>query len=97
MPRDKGKPKFTQAELQAVLNRIKFNKKENYPIARKIHNRSDFYFEIWIDCSQQVKRSITISSHIRASKVFNNFLDKHDAVCGLYIEESGIHRLQVRF
>lgn len=95
MPKDK--PKFTQSELQTVIDQVKLNKKQKYPIARKVHNRSDFYSAIWIDCSQQVKRSITISSHIRASKEFNSFLDKHGAVCGLYIKENGVHGLQVRF
>lgn len=94
MQKDK---QLTQSELQIILNEIKFNLKERFPVAGKIHNRSEFYKEIWIDCSQSVKRSIAISSHIRSSREFNNFLDKHGAVCGLYISEAKVHRLQVRF
>lgn len=92
----KGK-QLTRSELQRQLNSLKYHRKEKFPAAGKIHNRSEFYKEIWIDCSNNVKRSITISSHIRACKEFNNFLDKHDAICGLYISETGVHRLQVRF
>lgn len=92
----KGK-QLTRSELQKQLNRLKYHRKEKYPVTGKIHNRSEFYKEIWIDCSKDVKLSITISSHIRSSREFNNFLDKHDAVCGLYISETGVHRLQVRF
>ncbi|OYO43030.1 hypothetical protein CG709_20565 [Lachnotalea glycerini] len=92
----KGK-QLTQSDLQKILNRVKFNQKEKFPVACKIHNRAESYKEIWIDCSNNVKRSITISSHIRACKEFNNYLSEHDAVCGLYISVIGVHRLQVRF
>lgn len=94
MQKDK---ELTQSDLQKFLNRLKNHKKERFPVAGKVHRRSDIYKEIWIDCSKNVKQSATISSRIRSSKEFNSFLDKHDAVCGLYIDETGVHRLQVRF
>lgn len=84
-------------ELQAVLNNLKFNRKEKFPSADKTIRRVSLYREIWINCGNSPKLSATISSHIRASKAFNSFLDKHAAVCGLHIKENGVHRLQIRF
>jgi hypothetical protein len=84
-------------ELQSVLSNLKFNRKEKFPVAGKVIRNMSFYREIWIDCGNNPKQSATISSHMRSSKVFNNFLDKHGAVCGLHIEASGVHKLQVRF
>lgn len=57
--------------------------------------------EIWINCGLTEEESAKISSHIRIDKEFNNFLDRHNAACGLHrkLNYKGVMvwRLQVRY
>lgn len=83
-------------ELVGLLKTLKINRQDKYPqIAYTKEN------EIWIHCGMDEKSSEKISSHIRASEKFNQFLDKHEAVCGLHRKKNYkgvmVWRLQVRY